>query len=130
KREEAGEVFNLGLDLPRLVRDLDRELGSLPADQSVARFLVAAPQYRFIISRIQTLQGRFYHSPHMNMMGESLIPCDITRFINLSLHGLDKTRDYQLRALRGVIYQGAPTVEDLATGAADTHWFYPQEPVL
>jgi hypothetical protein len=130
RRDEAGDVFNLGLDLPRLVRDLDRELGGLPPGQSVARFLIAAPQYRFIISRIQSLQGRFYHSPHMNMMGESLVPCDITRFINLSLHGLDKTRDYQQRALRGVIYQGAPTVEDLATGTADTHWFYPKEPSL
>lgn len=127
-RAEAGDVFNLGLDLPRLVRDLDRELAGRPGHLRVARFLMERPGYRHIVARIQTLQGRAYHSPHMNMMGESLIPCDITRFINISIHGLDKTRDYQQRALRGVIYQGAPTPDEIASGTADVHWFYPQEP--
>ena len=42
---------------------------------------------------------------------------------------MDKTRDYLQRALRGVIYQGAPTVEDIVAGA-DLDWFHPPEPVL
>jgi hypothetical protein len=129
-RAEVGEVFNLGLDLPRLVRDLEREIAGRPPAQSVARLLLERPQLRFIVSRIQTLSGLEYHSPHMNMMGEELVPCDITRLINIGIHGLDKTRDYMQRALRGVIYQGAPTVEDLASGSADCDWFYPKEPVL
>jgi hypothetical protein len=128
-RAEAGDVFNLGLDLPRLVRDLEREAANRPGTQSVARFLLERPQYRFIVSRVQTLSGLPYHSPHMNMMGEELVPGDITRLINIGIHGLDKTRDYMQRALRGVIYQGAPTVEDLVQGA-DVDWFHPPEPVL
>jgi hypothetical protein len=128
-RDEAGKVFNLGLDLPRLIRDLERELAARPPALSVARFLLELPQYRFIVSRVQTLSGLEYHSPHMNMMGEELVPGDITRLINIGIHGLDKTRDYLQRALRGVIYQGAPTVEDLAQGA-DLDWFYPKEPGL
>ena len=52
---------------------------------------------------------------------------DITRLINICLHGLDKTRDYMHRALRGVIYQGAPTPEDIAAGA-HPDWFWPAEP--
>jgi hypothetical protein len=63
----------------------------------------------------------------MNMMGEELVPSDITRLTNIGLHGLDKTRDYMHRALRGVIYQGAPTPEDVAAGA-DPDWFWPAEP--
>lgn len=128
-RSEAGDVFNLALDLPRLVRALDAEIATRPPGQSVARLLLELPQYRFVVSRVQSLSGLHYHSPHMNMMGEALVPCDITRLINITIHGLDKTRDYLQRALRGVIYQGAPTVEDIATGA-DPDWFHPAEPVL
>ena len=128
-REEAGEVHNLGLDLPRLVVSLDSEIAQRPPSLSVARFLLDKPEYRFIISRIQTLSGYDYHSPYMNMMGEEFTPSDITRFINICIHGLDKPRDYLNRALRGVIYQGAPTVDELR-GGADPHWFFPAEPRL
>ena len=94
---------------------------------SVARYLLERPQDRFIVGRVQTLSGRRYHSPQMNMMGETLVPSDITRLINIAIHGLDKTRDYLHRSLRGVIYQGAPTVDEIASGdGAD--WFYPPEP--
>jgi hypothetical protein len=96
---------------------------------SVARFLLSRPRFRSIVARVQTLSGLQYHSPHMNMMGEELVPCDITRLINIGIHGLDKTRDYLQRALRGVIYQGAPTVDELREGA-DPDWFHPPEPVL
>lgn len=81
------------------------------------------------MSRVQTLSGMAFHSPHANIMGEHFVPCEITRFINIGIHGIDKTRDYLQRNLRGVIYQGAPTAADIAAGA-DPHWFYPQEPVL
>ena len=128
-RDEAGEVFNLGLDLPRLIRELDREIAQRSPRQSTARLLLGRPDLRFIAARVQTLSGLDYHSPHMNMMGEGFVPCDITRLINIGIHGLDKTRDYLQRALRGVIYQGAPTAADIAAGT-DSDWFYPQEPVL
>ncbi len=126
-RAEAGEVFNLGLDLPRLVRELDRQIAARTPEQTVATLLFQRPELRFVVSRVQTLSGLDYHSPHMNMMGEALVPSDITRLINICLHGLDKTRDYMHRALRGVIYQGAPTPEEIATGA-NPDWFWPAEP--
>jgi hypothetical protein len=97
--------------------------------QTVARFLLERPELRFIVSRVQTLSGLEYHSPHMNMMGEDLVPSDITRLVNICFHGLDKTRDYMNRALRGVMYQGAPTPHEIAAGA-DPDWFWPREPQL
>ncbi|HSV84581.1 MAG TPA: hypothetical protein VLK85_35715 [Ramlibacter sp.] len=128
-REEAGEVHNLALDLPRLVRELDREIAQRAPDMTVARFLLEKPALRFIVSRIQTLNGLEYHSPCMDMMSDEFIPCDVTRFINIGIHGIDKTRDYQQRALRGVLYQGAPTIADIANGTS-TEWFHPAEPQL
>lgn len=126
-REELGDVHNLGLDLPRLIVTLDAELAARPSQMTIARFLTEKPELRSIAARVQTLSGYEYHSPHMNMMGEEFVPSDITRFINICIHGLDKPRDYLHRSLRGVIYQGAPTAEDLRNGAAPD-WFLPAEP--
>lgn len=128
-REEAGEVHNLALDLPRLVRELRDEVAARPKDTSVARLLLDRPDLRLATSRIQTLDGLAYHSPHMDMMSEQFVPCDVTRFINIGIHGIDKTRDYQQRSLRGVLYQGAPTISDIA-GGTSTAWFHPAEPIL
>lgn len=128
-REEAGDVHNLALDLPRLVRELDREIAQRPPHTTVAKLLLDKPGLRLITSRVQTLDGLEYHSPHIDMMSDRFVPCDITRFINIGIHGIDKTRDYQERSLRGVLYQGAPTVDDIRNGTS-TDWFHPAEPVL
>lgn len=127
-REEVEQAFNLGLDLPRLIQQLDVVLASQPADRTMAHVLLGHPEQRGIVARVQTLRGLRYHSPHMNIMAEDFIPIQMVRLLNVGLHGIDKTRDFLNRNLRGVLYHGAPLPEDLRTG---THgdWFYPAEPV-
>lgn len=127
-REEVEQAFNLGLDLPRLIQQLDVVLASQPADRTMAHVLLGHPDQRGIVARVQTLRGLRYHSPHMNIMAEDFIPIQMVRLLNVGLHGIDKTRDFLNRNLRGVLYHGAPLPEDLRTG---THgdWFYPTEPV-
>ncbi|MFI4994850.1 MAG: hypothetical protein ACHQAQ_03585 [Hyphomicrobiales bacterium] len=127
-REEVDEAHNLGLDLPRLIVALDRDLAACDAKTSVARFLMAHPWHRLIVTRVQSLAGLPYHSPHADIMSEDFVPAQITRLVNVGLHGIDKTRDFLNRNLRGVIFHGAPTPADLASGSADPHWFYPPEP--
>jgi hypothetical protein len=129
-QDALGDVVNLGLDLPRLIIQLDNELAMQPADLSTARFLLAHPQHRAIVTRVQALAGTPYHSPHADIMSEDFIPAQITRLLNVGLHGIDKTRDYLNRNLRGVLFHGAPLPEDLASGNATQHWFYPSEPSL
>jgi hypothetical protein len=129
-REEIGEAHNLGLDLPRLVVALDADLAAAEPRSSVARFLMAHPQHRLIVTRVQALAGLAYHSPHGDIMSEDFVPAHITRLLNVGIHGIDKTRDFLNRNLRGVLYHGAPTPADLASGTADPHWFYPPEPEL
>ena len=127
-REEIGEAHNLGLDLPRLIVALERDLASADPKTSVARFLMAHPQHRLIVTRVQALAGLPYHSPHADIMSEDFVPAQITRLLNVGIHGIDKARDFLNRNLRGVIFHGAPTPVDLASGQADQHWFYPPEP--
>lgn len=125
-REEAGDAINLGLDLPRLITALDADLAEDSA--STARFLMAHPWHRAIVTRVQALAGRPYHSPYADIMSEDFVPAHITRLLNVGLHGIDKTRDFLNRNLRGVLYHGAPLPEDLVSGTADEQWFYPREP--
>jgi hypothetical protein len=130
RREEAPDAFSLGLDLPRLVVALDRDLAVADGKMSVARFLVWRPHHRLIVTRVQALAGLAYHSPHADIMSEDFIPAHITRMLNGAVHGLDKTRDAMGRVIRGVIMQGAPLPEELASGTGDSHWFNPPEPAL
>ncbi len=87
------------------------------------------PQHRFILSRIQSLRGRCYHTPHANINSDAFVPIDLVRLLNVAIHGIDKTRDFLNRNLRGVLYHGAPTPQDIRSGHTGP-WFYPPEPVL
>ncbi|WP_324764172.1 hypothetical protein SO078_17440 (plasmid) [Sinorhizobium meliloti] len=128
---EVGEnVVNLGLDLPRLVVALDRDLAAADPTLSTARFLLAHPEHRAIATRVQALAGTGLHSPHADIMSGAFTPAHITRLLNVGIHGIDKTRDFLDRNLRGVLFHGAPVPEDIAAGSADDLWFYPSEPCL
>ena len=127
--EEVEWAYNLGLDLPRLVQELDRALADTPPATSVARFLMSQPRFRSIVARVQTLAGHAYHSPHMNIMSDDFVPVHIVRLMNVAIHGIDKTRDFLGRNIRGVLFHGAPTPADLISGA-DPDWFYPEEPTV
>lgn len=128
--EVGDDVVNLGLDLPRLVVELDRDLAAASPSLSTARFLLAHPQHRAIATRVQALAGTSLHSPHADIMSGAFTPAHITRLLNVGIHGIDKTRDFLDRNLRGVMFHGAPIPEDIAAGTADHLWFYPAEPSL
>lgn len=120
-------THNLGLDLPGLIHALDAALATRPAEQAVSRLLVEHPGLRQAVARVQGLRGLCYHAPHANIMGEDFVPAHIVRLLNAAIHGVDKTRDFLGRNLRGVLLHGAPTATDLAAGATGD-WFYPEEP--
>ncbi|WP_043830052.1 hypothetical protein [Muricoccus aerilatus] len=120
-------TFNLGLDVPGLVQALDAALEGRDPAEPVARLLLARPDLRQITARVQSLAGLRYHQPRVNIMAGDFVPAHLVRLMNVALHGVDKTRDYLARNLRGVLFHGAPTAADLAAGASPD-WFYPAEP--
>jgi hypothetical protein len=125
--EEVENAFNLGLDIPRLAQALDQQLTNFDSRQPVARLALARPDLRSFIARIQTLRDLRYHSPMMNMMDDKFVPIDIVGMMNVAIHGIDKTRDYLGRNLRGVLYHGAPLPDEIAAGTSED-WFWPVEP--
>jgi hypothetical protein len=121
-------AHNLGLDIPSLCQALEAELAARPAEQPVSRLLMERPDLRIMVARIQGLRGLVYHAPHANIMGEDFTPAHVVRLLNASFHGIDKTRDFLDRNLRGVLLHGAPTAADIAAGEKGP-WFYPSEPL-
>lgn len=123
-RSEAADAHDLGLDLPGGIQKLHRDALSELDDLSVARFLLKYPQHRHLVARIQSLEGLPYHSPHGNINADDFVPLDLVRLMNVMVHGIDKTRDFLNRNLRGVLFHGAPTPDDIRAGRGDD-WFYP-----
>lgn len=126
-RAEIPEARDLGLDLPGDIQRLAADLRAAPGDQPLARFLMRHPGHRFMIQRIHGLRGLSYHTPHANIHSGRFVPIDLVRLMNVGLHGIDKTRDFLQRNLRGVLFHGAPLPDEIARGAAGI-WFYPPEP--
>lgn len=127
--DEVEWAHNLGLDLPRLAQALDQAIAAHDVGRSTAHLLLARPDLRGFVARIQSLDGLRYHSPFMNMMADDFVPIEIVGMMNVALHGIDKTRDYLNRNLRGVLYHGAPLPDEIAAGAAGD-WFWPAEPAI
>jgi hypothetical protein len=73
------------------------------------------------------MEGLRYHSPHGNIMGDDFVPAHLLGLMNVTLHDVDKTRDYLARNLRGVFFHGAPIASDLASGTGPDG-FYPPGP--
>ncbi|CAN7722322.1 hypothetical protein [Neorhizobium sp. LjRoot104] len=128
-REEVPKALDLGLDVCGGIQSLFADLGSAENSLSIARFLMKHPEHRYMVARIQSLRGHDYHTPHANINAEAFVPIDLVRLMNVGIHGIDKTRDFLSRNLRGVLYHGAPTPDDLRAGYTGT-WYYPAEPVL
>lgn len=129
RRVEADGAKDLGFDLPgevqQLKQNLDREDPAMP----LSRFLMKYPQYGYIVARIQGLEGLPYHSPFANINAEDFVPIHLVRLMNVTVHGIDKPRDFLKRNLRGVLFHGAPTPDDIRAGRGGD-WFYPAEPTL
>jgi len=126
-RTEVPEARDLGLDVPGMVQALAADLEAAPQGETLARFLLRHPQHRHMAMRVQTLDARRYHTPHANINDAEFVPIDLVRLMNVGLHGIDKTRDFLKRNLRGVLFHGAPTRDEIRSGVA-RDWFYPAEP--
>ncbi|WP_176038518.1 hypothetical protein [Brucella tritici] len=127
-REEVPEALDLGLDICGGLQSLMSDIASQPQETTVARFLLKHPEHRYLIARVQGMRGQEYHTPQVNINADTFVPIDLVRLMNCGIHGIDKTRDFLNRNLRGVLYHGAPTRDDIRAGYSAT-WFYPAEPV-
>ncbi|NEA42050.1 hypothetical protein [Streptomyces sp. SID11385] len=120
-------TIDLTVDVPGMVQHLDGVLAAEDPALPVGRLLARRPELRGAVERLQSLAGHAYAVPHANIRDAAFVPARIIRLANAALYGLERTKDYLGRDLRGVIFQGAPTAADLGTDAAGP-WFWPAVP--
>ncbi|MFB7574710.1 hypothetical protein [Streptomyces sp. NPDC056165] len=121
-------TIDLTVDIPGMVQELDDALAAEDPALPVGRLLARRPDLRGAVERLQSLAGQAYAFPHANIRDADFVPARIIRLANAALYGLERTKDYLGRDLRGVIFQGAPTATDLDGADGARTWFWPAVP--
>ena len=124
--EEPGAALELPIGIGRMAASLHGALAGLPAtkrEANVAEFLLAEPQWRGILRRIQSQAGLPYAEIRDNLLGRECLPVDLLR-CKLSIFGAAKFDPKSDRWTRITLFQGAPTIESLGEAKADD-WAFP-----
>jgi hypothetical protein len=109
-------------DAARLYQALD----GLPLDQTAAEFLLAYPEHRHILRRVQTVTRAPYAEIRDNTISSSVLPIDMLR-CKLGFFGATHFDPRSDRWVRICMYANAPYPEELGNENADL-WAYPELP--
>ncbi len=124
--DEPGAEQELPLDIARRVQALECDLEDAREDMMVAEFLLVAPQHRYVVRRIQTVERHPYGEIRDNLIGSACLPVDMLR-CKLSFFGASKFDPKSDRWTRITLFQGAPLFDEIASGNADDWWLPAQE---
>lgn len=127
---EPGQELELPLGIGFMAAGLHRALTSLSPqalDLPVGEFLLANPEWRGIARRIQSLVALPYAEIRDNTLSERCHPIDLLR-CKLSIFGAAKFDPKSDRWTRITLFQGAPTIGELALPEADD-WAFPCFPL-
>jgi hypothetical protein len=115
------------VDVAGAAQSLFQSLAASPADQSVGRFLLGAPEHTMMVSRVQMAAVLPYSEIRANVIDAAFHPCDAIRFF-LSVLGIERVDPASVQWVRGVFFQGAPLPADLAAGV-EPDWIFPPGPL-
>ena len=124
--DELGIEFEMPFAIARDVQALDGLLAAEPAADTVADFLMARPDYRYTLRRVQTTARLPYAEIRSNLIGADCLPIDLLR-CKLSFFGAAKFDPRSDRWTRITMYQGAPLADELHAPDADD-WLFPVMP--
>jgi hypothetical protein len=123
REEEEGADKELPLDIARQIQAVYRDMRDQSPDQTVAEFLVAHPQYRYCVRRVQTMLNHPYSEIRDNLIGQDCRPIDMLR-CKLAFFGAAKFDPKSDRWTRITMYQGAPLADEIKAGdlSCDDWW--------
>lgn len=119
--------FDLAVDHPGSVRSLRESLEGCHPKTPVGEFLYAHPGLRATTETLQALKDEQFAIPYADILDRDFVPVHLIRLVNSALYGLDRTKDFLNRNVRGLIFQGAPTARELHD-PEHTDWAHPPEP--
>ena len=114
--EEAGAEYELPLAIGRDLKRLHAALVDIEPGMSTADFLLAHPEHRHTVRRVQNLQTHPYAEIRDNVIAADMLPIDILR-CKLSFFGATKFDPRSDRWVRICMYQDAPFPHELLAPA-------------
>ena len=109
---EPGAELEQPLDIGRQARKLADALAGWQASEPLAAFLLACPEHRSPVRRIQTTRSSPYAEIQDNLIGSSLCPIDLLR-CKLAFFGASRFDPRSDRWVRISLFQDAPGPEEL-----------------
>ncbi|MEM7170408.1 MAG: hypothetical protein AAF530_09565 [Pseudomonadota bacterium] len=123
---EPGAEKEMALAISRSIQELRRVLDDSDPADSVAHLLLARPDLRLAVRRVQTAACCPYSEVQDNLIDETMLPIDLLR-CKLSFFGASKFDPRSDRWTRITLYQGAPLSHELVRPEADD-WAFPVQP--
>ncbi|PID44140.1 MAG: hypothetical protein CSB47_11675 [Proteobacteria bacterium] len=97
--------------------------GQLTGNSRLSAFLLAQPEFRHIVRRVQMAANYPYMEIHDNLIDAEMLPIDLLR-LKLSFFGATRFDPRSDRWVRITMFQHAPFPHELAEQSADD-WAYP-----
>ena len=119
---EDGSELEQNLGIAKMVNDLFNSIKNLDEKKLICEFLLASPQFRGIVKRIQSLEDYPYSEVEDNVLDKKTMPIDMLRF-KLSFFGANRYDPKSDRWLRVSFFSGAPYLSDLNKQNVD-EWGY------
>jgi len=115
--EEEGASRELPLDTGRQAAALWQALQDEDGDAPLAKFLLAHPEHRLIVRRVQTAARHPFAEIRDNLIDAEMLPIDLLR-CKLAFFGATRFDPRSDRWVRISLFQGAPYPDDLTLGDA------------
>lgn len=112
RRAEAGQEREQPLGIARAVASLTNALAGWPDNEALARFLLAKPEHRHTVRRIQMLHGLPYGEIRDNLLDAGMLPIDILR-CKLAFFGATRFDPRSDRWVRISLFQGMPYPDEV-----------------
>ena len=112
RRAEAGQEREQPLGIAQAVSTLSNALAGWEDSDRLARFLLAQPEHRHTVRRIQMLHGLPYAEIRDNLLDSGMLPIDILRY-KLAFFGATRFDPRSDRWVRISLFQGMPYPDEL-----------------
>ena len=122
-RTEDGQDKEMPFAMAFYIDRLRKYMADKAPDMVVAELLLAQPELRFIIRRVQNVAHFPYAEIRGNLVGASCRPIDLLR-CKLSYFGASKFDPRSDRWTRITMFQGAPCADELLKADADDWSFW------
>jgi hypothetical protein len=114
--DEPGAEFEQPLSIGLFIKQLYQTLIEWNPDQPMAEFLLAHPEHRHTVRRLQTLATHPYSEIRDNLIAADMLPIDLLR-CKLSFFGATKFDPRSDRWVRICMYQDAPYPNEMLATA-------------